>query len=106
LREASARFDSAKEAWEQLGQPYSDQLGAARDELARKAAELERTQQAREGFLVEHPEVPHRLAELDRAIRHEQELQRRQSYENVMRRERTRHVGIWRAPDTGLGIDM
>jgi conjugative relaxase-like TrwC/TraI family protein len=106
LREASAGFDSAKQAWEQHGQPYADQLEAARGQLAHQAAELEQAQQAREVFLAEHPDVPHRLAELGRAIEHEQQLQRRQSYERVMQREQARHAGIWREPDTGLGIDL
>jgi conjugative relaxase-like TrwC/TraI family protein len=106
LREASAGFDQAKQAWEQLGQPYADQLKATRGRLAHQAAELEQAQQARQDFLAMHPDVPQRLAELGRAIKHEQELQRRHSYENMMQREQAHQVGIWRAPDTGLGIDM
>ena len=80
LREASARFGQAKQAWEQHGRPYADQLEATRVQLTRQADELEQAQQAREAFLAKHPDVPHRLAELGRAIEHEQEVQRGQSY--------------------------
>ena len=80
LREVSARFDKAKQAWEQAGQPYADQLEAARGQLVRQTAELEQAQQARAAFLAKHPEVPHRLAELDRVIEHEQELERPRSF--------------------------
>ena len=106
LREGSTRFDSAKQAWEQLGQPYADQLEATRGQVAQWVAELEQAQKDREAFLAKHSDVPRRLAELGRAIEHEQELQRRQSYEHIMQREQARHVGIWRAPDTSLGIDL
>ena len=83
LREASAGFDQAKQAWEQHGQPYADQLEATRGELIRQADELGQAQQAREAFLAKHPDVPHRLAELGRAIEHEQEVQRGQSYRRI-----------------------
>ncbi len=106
VREGSTRFDSAKQAWEQLGQPYADQLEATRGQVAQWVAELEQAQKDREAFLAKHSDVPRRLAELGRAIEHEQELQRRQSYEHIMQREQARHVGIWRAPDTSLGIDL
>ena len=48
-------------------------------QLTRQADELEQAQQAREAFLAKHPDVPRRLAELGRAIEHEQEVQRGQS---------------------------
>lgn len=47
-----------------------------------------------------------RLGELDRAIEHEQELQREQSYERILQREQARHLGISHSLDTGLGIDL
>ncbi len=78
-REATVRFDQAKQGWEQLGQPYADQLETARGQLTGQAAEFRQAQQAREAFLAKHPDVPHRLAELGRAIEHEQEVQRGRS---------------------------
>ena len=106
LREASAGFDSAKQAWEQHGRPYADQLEATRAKLARQADELEQAQQAREAFLAEHPDVPRRLAELGRAIENEQEVQHGQTHRRVLLEEPARHVSISRAPDTGRGIEM
>jgi AAA domain/TrwC relaxase len=106
LREVTARFDQAKQAWEELGRPHADQLEAARAQLTGQAHELEQAQQTREAFLAKHPDVPQRLADLGRAIEHERVLQRRQSDEHMVQREQARHVGIWRAPDTGLGIDL
>ncbi len=106
LRESSARFDGAKQAWEQHGRPYADQLEATRVQLTRQADELERAQQAREAFLAKHPDVRPRLVEFGRAIEHEQEVQRGQSYRRVLQREQARHLRTWRAPDTGRGIEM
>ena len=106
LREASVRFDQAKQGWEQLGQPFADQLETARGQLTGRAAEFRQAQQAREAFLAKHPDVPHRLAELGRAIEQEQEVQRGQTYRRVPQREQARHLRIWRAPDTGRGIEM
>ena len=83
LRQASALFESAKQAWEQFGRPYTDQVEATRVQLTKQTHELEQAQQARKAFLAEHPDVPYRLAELGRAIRHEQEIQRGQSYRRV-----------------------
>ena len=106
LREASARFDSAKQDWDQHGQPYADQLEATRVQLKHQVDELERVQQAREAFLDKHPDVPHRLAELRHAIEREQEVQRGQTYGRTLQREQAHHLRPWRAPDTGLGIDL
>jgi conjugative relaxase-like TrwC/TraI family protein len=106
LRGAAAGFDGAQQVWEKLGQPYVEQLEAARAQLKHQAKELEQAQHARKAFLTDHPDVPQRLDQLDRAVEHEQELQRRQSYERILGQEGARHLGIWHAPDTGLGIDM
>ncbi len=106
LREASAGLDQAKQSWEQYGRPYADQLAATRVQLTRQANELEQAQQARDAFLAKHDDVPRRLSELGRAIKHEQEVQRAQTYRRVLQREQARHVRIWRAPDTGRGMEM
>ena len=106
LRKASAAVDQAKQAWEEHGQPHADQLDAARGELARQAAELERAQQAREAFLAKHPDLPRRLAELGRAIEQEQQVQRGPSYKRILQREQAHPVRTWQAPDNSRGIDM
>ncbi len=106
MREGSTRFDGAKQAWEQLGQPYADQLEATRGQVAQRVAELEQGQKDREAFLAEHPDVPRRLADLDRAIEHEQEFRRRHSYQRILQREQVRHLAISHEVDSGLGIDL
>lgn len=83
-----------------MANPNTDQLKAARGQLAHQFAELEQAKQAREAFLAKHPDFPHRLADLGRAIEHEQQLQRRQSHEHVMQREQghlawSRELGGW-----------
>ena len=97
LRDASAGFDRARQAWEELGQSYADQLEASRGQLARQVTELEEAQQARQAFLAKHPDVPHRLAELGRAVEHEQEVQRGQSHRRTLQREQVRPRSIARA---------
>ena len=60
---------------------------------------------ARGSFLAEHPEVPSRLAELDEAIRREDDLERQQSWARVLHHEQVRQLGMLHELDTGLGID-
>lgn len=57
-------------------------------------------------YLSEHPEVPGRLAELNRAIEREEELERGRSWERILQREQARSLGISHEVDTGLGIDL
>ena len=52
-----------------------------RHQLATKAAQLKEAQRAYDTFMVEHPEVPRRLAELDQAFEQERELERGQHWE-------------------------
>jgi len=106
LRETSDRFDNSLETWERTGRPYAHQLEALREQLASKAAELEQGQRAHDAFLAEHPEVSRRLSELDRAIEHEQYLERHRSFELLLQREQARHLGVSHELDSGLGIDL
>ena len=92
--------------WERTGQPYGDQLETVRDQLATKAAQLEEAQRARDTFLAEHPEVPARLADLDRAIEVAQELGRRQHWDLIRQPEQVRHLGLSQEIDNGYGIDL
>ena len=105
LRDASAGFDRARQAWEELGQSYADQLEASRGQLARQVTELEEVQQARQAFLAKHPDVPHRLAEPGRAVEHEQEVQRGQSHRRTLQREQLR-PRISHGLDAGHGMDL
>ena len=60
----------------------------------------------REAFLAKHPDVPQRLAELGRAIEHEEQLQRRQSYGRILRQEQAHRRGTSHKLDNGIGIDL
>ena len=94
LAEAGHRFDKALLAWESTGQPYATRLEAQRERLGAETALLEQARASREEFFADHPEVPSRLAELDRAIAREQENERRRSWELLKEREHARHLGI------------
>jgi len=68
LSDASARFEAAVEVWERTGRPEADGLEAYGGRLVVEVEQLHQAQQARQAFLVRHPEVPYRMAELDRAM--------------------------------------
>jgi hypothetical protein len=57
-------------------------------------------------LLAQHPEVPSRLVELDRAIARERENERRRSWELLKERERARQLGISQELDRGYGIEL
>lgn len=106
LDDAASRLDGAREAWDRAGAPHAHQLGARRDRLAGEVAELEQTLAVREAYLAQRPEVPDRLAELDGAIAHGQELVRLHHLVNLRQREQARHVGASHQVDHGYGIDL
>ena len=106
LREASARLDFAQSEWDRTGQPYANQLETAHHQLATKAAQLEEAQRARDTFMFEHPEVPRRLAELDRAIEAARAPERRQHWELIRQHEQARHLGSSHEIDNGRGIGL
>ncbi len=68
LAEAGHRLDKAVLAWENTGQPYATRLEDQRERLGAEAALLEQARASREQFFADHPDVPSRPAELDRAI--------------------------------------
>jgi hypothetical protein len=84
LKEAEARFDHALEAWRAHGEPRAQQLDARRGQLSHELSQLEQAQRAREDFLARHPEVPGRLVEFDRAIEHQQQLERQRSWARLV----------------------
>jgi hypothetical protein len=106
LDEAASRLAGARERWDRAGAPHAHQLGARRDRLAGEVAELEQTLAVREAYLAQRPEVPDRLAELDGAIAHGQELVRLHHLVNLRQREQARHVGASHQVDHGYGIDL
>ena len=68
LAAAGDRFDKALAAWEGTGEPIATRLEGQRGRLGAEIAQLEQARTSREEFLAQHPEVPSRLAQLDRVI--------------------------------------
>jgi hypothetical protein len=106
LAAATERFDKAVVAWESAGRPYSVRLEAQQERLGAEAAQLVHARTSRDEFLAQHPEVPSRLAELDRAIVREQENERRRSWKLLKEREQARRFGISHELDRGFGIEL
>ena len=106
LAGAGERFDKALGAWENMGQPHATRLEGQRDRFGAEMAQLEQARASREEFLAQHPEVPNRLAELDRAIAREQENERRRSWELLNEREHARRLGIDHDLDRGYGMEL
>jgi hypothetical protein len=73
-----------------------DGLQAHGGRLAAEVEQLDQAQRARQAFLVRHPEVPYRVAELDRAIKHEEGLERRRSFEQLLERGHAQQMGVAR----------
>ena len=106
LAAAGDRFDKALIDWENTAGPYATRLEAARGRLGSEAARLEQARTSRVEFFVRHPEVPSRLAELDLAIEHAEENDRRRSWELLKEREHARHRGIDHDLDRGYGMEL
>jgi len=106
LADADIRLDKALAAWETAGQQYATRLEARRERLFAEADLLEQANASREEFLAQHPEVPIRVAELDRAIAREQENERRRSWELLKEREQARRLGIDHKLERGYGVEI
>jgi hypothetical protein len=106
LKDAETRFENAHEAWDNMGEPHARWLQSQSDMLAPQVAQLEAAQVARGAFLAAHPEVPGRLADLDRAIQRGQELQRLRSWDLVRQHEQARHLGRSHEVDRGYGTEV
>ncbi len=75
LRDADARFGSAMQTWRAVGEPEAQLLEARRRQVGPEVARLEQAQHAREAFLADHPDVPGRISELNRAIEARERLE-------------------------------
>ncbi len=106
LEAAGDRFDRALVAWENTAGPYATRLEAQRARLGTEMAQLEQARTSREEFLAKHPEVPSRLAELDRAIQRREDNERQRSWELLKEREHARHLGIDHDLDRGYGLEL
>ncbi len=106
LAEAGDLFNKALGAWENICQPHVARLETLRDRFGAQLALLEQACTSREEFLAQHPEVPNRLAELDRAIAREHENERRRSWELLKEREHARRLGISHERDQRYGMEL
>jgi hypothetical protein len=103
---AGDRFDKALVAWENSAGPYATRLEAERGRLGAEVARLEQARTSRQDFFARHPEVPSRLAELDLAIEHAEENDRRRSWELLKEREHARRLDISHDLDRGYGLEL
>jgi hypothetical protein len=106
LAAAGDRFDKALVAWEDAAGSYATRLEAERGRLGSEAARLEQARTSREQFFARHPEVPSRLAELDRVIERAEDNERQRSWELVKEREHARRLGIDHDLDRGYGMEL
>jgi hypothetical protein len=106
LADAGDRFDKALANWENTGKPHATRLEAQRQQLSVEVARFEQARASREAFFAQCPEVPRRLAELDRAIAREQENERRRTWELLKEREQARRLGIAHDLDRDFGMEL
>jgi len=108
LQEATGRFDRALGTWEVAGEPYARRIEADCRDLGAKVNSLEQAQQSRAAFFEQNPDITRRVAELDRTIEHETELERRRHWELLVAREQSCAVsrGHYIEHDLGPGLDL
>ena len=88
------------------GEPIATRLEGQRVRLGAEITQLEQARTSREEFFAKHPEVPNRLAELDRAIERREENDRQRSWELLKEREHARRLGISHDLDRGYGLEL
>ena len=86
MRGTGERFDQAREAWQAVGEPYERSLGPVYQRLEADVARLERAQQVRAEFLAQDPSALERLAELGRAVKAQENLERQRHWQVVRQR--------------------
>jgi hypothetical protein len=108
LQEMTAHFDHALGTWEVTGEPHARHIEADRQDLAVKVDRLEQAQQARATFFEQNPDITGRVAEFDRTIERETELERRRHWDLLLAREQSRSLsrGHYIEHDLGPGLDL
>jgi conjugative relaxase-like TrwC/TraI family protein len=106
LPAAGDRFDKALTAWKGTGEPIATRLEGQRARLGAEIAQLEQARTSREEFLTKHPEVPSRLAELDRVIERREDNERQRSWDLLKDREHARRLSISHDLDRGYGLEL
>ena len=90
VRETGQRFDQAVEAWRAIGEPHERSLESHYQRMEVDVARLERAQQARDQFLAQDPSALEQLAELGRAVKELENLER-QRYWHVVHQRGQQH---------------
>ena len=108
LKDVGARFDAAVQAWRAVGEPEAQLLEARRRQVAPEVTRLEQSQQVREAFLAEHPDVPDRISDLSRSIEAREQLENMRRLQVLRERGQTRQFQRSHdlQPDLGYGIDL
>ena len=108
VRKTAERFNQTREAWKAVGEPYELSLGPHCQRLEADVARLERAQQARDQFLAKDPSALERLAELGRAVKAQENLERQRHWPVVHQRaqQHSFHQGHDLGRDRGLGMGL
>jgi hypothetical protein len=108
VRETGVRFDQALEALRAVGEPHERHLESHYQRADADVTRLERAQQARDEFLAQDPSALERLADLDRAVKVQENLERQRHWPVVHQRaqQHTFHQGHDLGRDRGLGMGL
>ena len=108
VRETGERLDQAIEVWRAVGEPYERSMGPHYQRLEADVARLERAEQAWDQFLTEDPSVLERLAELGRAVKAQESLERQRHGRLLHQRgqQHPYHQGPDLGHDRALGMGL
>ena len=106
LSDAAAGWERAEQAWREQGEPYARALDTNRQRLDTEVAQLAGAQQTRVDFLAQHPDVPDRLASLERDIKAPAELETSLQWRRLVALERQRHMSRALGHGIDLGADI
>ena len=108
VRETGERLDQALEVWRAVGEPHERHLESHYQRADADVTRLERAQQARDEFLAQDPSALERLADLDRAVKAQENLERQRHWPVVHQRaqQHSFHQGHDLGRDRGLGMGL
>ena len=108
VRETGERLDQALEVWRAVGEPYERSMGPHYQRLEADVARLERAQRVRDEFLAQDPSSLERLADLDRAIKAQENVERQRRWHLVRqsKQQYSFHQSHDLGRDRGLGMGL
>jgi hypothetical protein len=107
VRETGVRFDEALETLRAIAEPHEHSLESHYRRLEADVGSLEKAQGVRETYLAQDPTALERLAELDRAVKAQENVARRR-YFHLHQRDQQHSLqhshDIGRDPGRGIGL--